>query len=84
METMQILKEMGVPDHLIYLLRNLYVGQEATVRTGYGTTDWFEIGKGVQGCTNRNLTKLWEAVEDRRAWCALVHGVMKSRTRLNN
>ena len=43
----QILKETGVPDHLIYLLRNLYVGQGATVRTGYGTTDWFKIGKGV-------------------------------------
>ena len=42
---------MGVPDHLIYLLRNLYVGQEPTVRTGYGTTDWFKLGKGVgQGC----------------------------------
>ena len=47
----QVVKEMGVPDHLVYLLRNLYVGQEATVRTGYGTTDWFKIGKGVrQGC----------------------------------
>ncbi|KAF7247837.1 hypothetical protein EYD10_06099 [Varanus komodoensis] len=47
----QILKEMGVPDHLICLLRNLYVGQEATVRTGHGTTDWFKIEKGVrQGC----------------------------------
>uniref|UniRef100_A0A670IL89 ribonuclease H n=1 Tax=Podarcis muralis TaxID=64176 RepID=A0A670IL89_PODMU len=47
----QVLKEMGVPDHLICLLRNLYVGQEATVRTGYGRTDWFKIGKGVrQGC----------------------------------
>uniref|UniRef100_A0A4W2HQU3 RNA-directed DNA polymerase n=1 Tax=Bos indicus x Bos taurus TaxID=30522 RepID=A0A4W2HQU3_BOBOX len=46
-----ILKEMGIPDHLIYLLRNLYAGQEATVRTGHGTTDWFQIGKGVhQGC----------------------------------
>ena len=42
-----VLKEMGVPDHLIYLLRNLYVRQEATVRTGYETTDWFQIGKGV-------------------------------------
>ena len=41
------LKEMGIPDHLTYLLRNLYVGQEATVRTGHGTTDWFQIGKGV-------------------------------------
>ena len=43
--------EMGVPDHLTYRLRNLYAGQEATVRTGHGTTDWFQIGKGVrQGC----------------------------------
>ena len=42
---------MGIPDHLICLLRNLYEGQEATVRTGHGTTDWFQIGKGVhQGC----------------------------------
>ena len=41
---------MGIPDHLICFLRNLYAGQEATVRTGHGTTDWFQIGKGVQGC----------------------------------
>ena len=47
----KILKEMGIPDHLTCLLRNLYAGQEATVRTGHGTTDWFKIGKGVrQGC----------------------------------
>ena len=47
----KILKEMGIPDHLICLLRNFYAGQEATVRTGHGTTDWFQIGKGVcQGC----------------------------------
>src|SRR5574337_337911 len=47
----QILKEMEIPDHLTCLLRNLYAGQEATVRTGHGTTDWFQIGKGVrQGC----------------------------------
>ena len=47
----KILKEMGIPDHLICLLRNLHAGQEATVRTGHGTTDWFQIGKGVcQGC----------------------------------
>ena len=47
----KILKEIGIPDHLTYLLRNLYAGQEATVRTGQGTTDWFQIGKGVcQGC----------------------------------
>ena len=44
---MEILKEMGIPDHLTCLLRNLYAGQEATVRTGHGTTDWFIIGKGV-------------------------------------
>ena len=42
------LKEMGIPDHLICLLRNLYAGQKATVRTGHGTTDWFQIGKGVR------------------------------------
>ena len=47
----QILKEMGIPDHLTCLLRNLYAGKEAAVRTGHGTTDWFQIGKGVcQGC----------------------------------
>ena len=47
----KILKEIGIPDHLTYLLRNLYAGQEATVSTGHGTTDWFQIGKGVnQGC----------------------------------
>ena len=44
-------EEMGIPDHLTCLLRNLYTGQEATVRIGHGTTDWFQIGKGVrQGC----------------------------------
>ena len=48
---LKILKEMGIPDHLTCFLRNLYAGQEATVRTGHGTTDWFQIGKGVhQGC----------------------------------
>ena len=47
----KIPKEMGIPDHLTCLLRNLYAGQEATVRTGHGTTDWFQVGKGVrQGC----------------------------------
>ena len=45
------MKEMGIPDHLTHLLRNRYAGQEATIRTGHGTTDWFQIGKGVcQGC----------------------------------
>ena len=48
----KILKEMGIPNHLTFPLRNLYAGQEATVRTGHGTTDWLQIGKGVcQGCT---------------------------------
>ena len=48
---LKIQKEMGIPDHLTCLLRNLYAGQEATVRTGHETTDWFQIGKGVrQGC----------------------------------
>ena len=47
----KILKEMGIPDHLTCLLRNLYAGQETTVRTGHGPTDWFQRGKGVcQGC----------------------------------
>ena len=47
----KVLKDAGIPDHLTCLLRNLYAGQEATVRTGHGTTDWFQIGKGVrQGC----------------------------------
>ena len=50
-QTVKILKEMGIPDHLTCLLRNLCVGQEATVRTGHGTMEWFKIGKGVwQGC----------------------------------
>ena len=44
----KVLKEMGIPDHLTCLLRNLYAGQEATVRTGHGRTDWFQIGKGVR------------------------------------
>ena len=43
----KILKEMGIPDHMTYFLRNLYAGQEATVKTGHGTTDWFQVGKGV-------------------------------------
>ena len=47
----KILQEMGIPDHLTFFLRHLYAGQEATVRTGHGTTDWFQIGKGVcQDC----------------------------------
>ena len=51
----KILKEMGIPDHLTCLLRNLYAGQEATVRTGHGTTDWFQIGKGICQCYTLSL-----------------------------
>ena len=50
-ELWTVMKEMGIPDHLTCLLRNMYTGQEAAVRTGHGTTDWFQIGKGLsQGC----------------------------------
>ena len=58
-----ILKEMGIPDHLTCLLRNLYAGQEATVRTGHGTTDWFQIGKGqafLVAQMVKNLTAMQE------------------------
>ena len=55
----KILKEIGIPDHMTYLLRNLYAGQEATVITGHGKTDWFKIGKGgCQGCTHWLIFKL--------------------------
>ena len=86
----QILKEMGIPDHLTCLLRNLYAGQEATVRTGRGTTDWFQIGKGVrQGCIGEgNGNPLWysclENPMDREAWYAAVHGFAKSQTLLSD
>ena len=57
----KILKEMRIPDHLTCLLRNLYAGQEATVRTGHGTTDWFQIGKGVcQGSVFYTQSTSWE------------------------
>ena len=63
----KILKEMGIPDHLICLLRNLYAGQEATVRTGRGSKDWFQIGKGV--CSRghvaqrkRSMSRLYIAI----------------------
>ena len=61
MTNWKILKEMGIPDHLTCLLRNLYAGQEATVRTRHGTTDWFQIGKEVcKGCvSSRCLFKLY-------------------------
>ena len=65
----KILKEMGIPDHLTCLLRNLYAGQEATVRTGHGTTDWFQIGKGVhQGCIVTLLIQLLCRVHHEKRW----------------
>ena len=66
----KILKEMGIPEHLTCLLRNLYVGQEATVRTGHGTGDWYQIGKGVfQGCIlSLCLCNLYTEYIMRNAW----------------
>ena len=73
---------MGIPDHLTCLLRNLYAGQEATVRIGHVTTDWFQIGKGVrQGCI---LSPCLFNLYDREAWHAAIHGVAKSQTRLSD
>ena len=79
---LKILQEMGIPDHLTCLLRNLYVGQETTVRTGHGTTDWFQIGKGVhQGSISSpclfKLYNVWNespvqvrcTMLDARGWC---------------
>ena len=66
----KILKEMGIPDHLTCLLRNLHAGQEATVRTGHGTTDWFQIGKGVcQDCiVSPYLFNLYAEYIMRKRW----------------
>ena len=64
-----ILKEIGIPDHLICLLRNLYAGQEATVRTGYGTTDWFQINNPVYETAKETVmyrTVLWTLWERER------------------
>ena len=93
----KILQEMGIPDHLTCLLRNMYAGQEATIRTGLWTKDWFQIGKGVhQGCILSSCLlnfyregdgtplqcSCLENPRDRRAWWAAVYGVAQSRTRL--
>ena len=56
---LKILKEIGTPDHLTCLLRNLYAGQEATVRTGYGPTDWFQTGKGVRLSILLTMQETW-------------------------
>ena len=74
----KILKEMGIPEHLIYLMRNLYAGQEATVRTGHGTTDWFQIGKGVrQGCILSPLFNFYAEYIMRNAGLEEAHAVIK-------
>ena len=66
----KILKEMGIADHLTCLLRNLYAGQEATVRTGHGTTDWFQIGKGVKAvyCHLAYLTYMLSTLWEMQGW----------------
>ena len=66
----KILQEMGIPDHLTCLLRNLYAGQEATVITGHGTTDWFQIGKGVcQGyCHSAYLIYMQRTSSEMLGW----------------
>ena len=83
----KILKEMGIPDHLICLLRNLYAGQEATVRTGHGTTDWFQIRKGVcQGCILSScLFKLHaEYIMQNAKLNELQAGIKTDRRNINN
>ena len=78
---------MGIPDHMTHLLRNLYAGQEATVRTGHGTTDWFQIGKGVcQGCIlSPCLFSLYAEYIMRIAWLDEAQAGMKITGRnINN
>ena len=82
-----ILQEMGIPEHLIFLLRNLYAGQEATVRIGHGTTDWFQIRKGVhQGCIlSPCLLNLYAAYIMRNAGLDEVQAEIKNAGRnINN
>ena len=68
----KILQEMEIPDHLTRFLRNLYAGQEATVRSGHGTTDWFQIGKGVyQGCHPAYLTYMQSSSCEMLCWMKL-------------
>ena len=82
----KILKEMGIPDHLTCLLRTLYAGQEATVRTGHGTTDWFQIGKGVcQGCIlSPCLFNLYAEYIMRNAVLKAQAGIKIARRNINN
>ena len=82
----KILKEMRIPDHLTWLLRNLYAGQEATVRTGHGTTDWFHIGKGVcQGCMSPCLFTFYAEYIMRNAGLDEAQaGIKIARKNINN
>ena len=83
----KILKEMGILDHLTCLLRNLYAGQEATVKTRHGTTDWFQIGKGVcQGCIlSPCLFKLYAEYIIRNTWLEEAQAEIKiARRNINN
>ena len=82
----KILKEMGIPDYLTCLLRNLYTGQEATVRTGHGTTDWFQIGKGVQqGCVlSPCLLNIWEYIMRNARLDEAQAGIKFAKRNLNN
>ena len=76
---------MGIPDHLTCLLRNLYAGQETTVRTGHGTTDWFQIGKGVcQGCIFNCLFNLYGEYIMRNAGLEEAQSGMKIASRNTN
>ena len=82
-----ILQEMGIPGHLTGLLRSLYVGQEATIRTGHGTTDWFQIGKGVhQGCIlSPCLSNLYAGYIIRNARLDETQaGIKKAKRNINN
>ena len=82
----KIQKEMGIPDHLTCLWRNLYAGQEATVRTAHGTTDWFQIGKGVRrGCIVTLLINLYAQYIMRNAVLEEAQaGVKFARRNINN
>ena len=80
----KILKEMGIPDHLICLLRNLYADQEATVRTGHGTTDWFQIGKGVCQVLSPSLFNLYAEYIMRNAGLEEAHAGIKIAGKNNN
>ena len=82
----KILKEKGIPDHLTCLLRNLYAGQEARVRTGHGTTDWFQIGKGVhQGCILSALFNFYAEYIMRKAGLEEAQAEIKiDRRNINN